>query len=92
MRRRDFIGIFCAFAAGPAFAQSGAPGRRWDELSHDERVHMMERMRGRRHEPKWEEMRERWDRMPPEQRRAMMERHHGRRERGEPGVPPRRGN
>ena len=87
MDRRTFtIGIAAAFlAAGPALAQGMGPGERekmrermrkhWDEMDHAQRSEAMERMRGRRHEPRYEEMRERWDKMTPEQRTRMMERH-----------------
>lgn len=49
--------------------------KRWDEMDHDGRSKAMERMRGRRHEPKYEEMRERWDKMSPADRQKMLERH-----------------
>ncbi|MBI3506795.1 MAG: hypothetical protein HY059_18310 [Proteobacteria bacterium] len=90
MNRRIFaLGLAAAFlGAAPALAQ-GMPGmgsddrrkmreqmrKRWDDMDHDQRSEAMDRMRGRRSEPRYEEMRERWDKMSPEQRSRMMERH-----------------
>jgi hypothetical protein len=45
----------------------------------------MEGMRGRRHEPKYEEMRERWDKMSPADRQKMLERHERRHGEGRKG-------
>ncbi len=81
MERRTFaIGIAATFlVADGAFAQGMGSReqmrKRWDEMDHDHRSEAMERMRGRRHEPKYEEMRERWDKMSPDDRQKMMERH-----------------
>lgn len=83
MDRRSFLGVLGLAFATPALAQSGPAdrdrmaGRRWEEMDHQDRMRAMERMRGPRHEPRWEQMRERWDRMSPAQRRTMMERHDG---------------
>ncbi len=87
MDRRTFaIGVGAVFlATGPALAQGMGAGDRqkkreqmrkhWDEMDHEHRSEAMDRMRGRRSEPKYEDMRERWDKMSPEQRTRMMERH-----------------
>lgn len=90
MERRTFtIGSLATLlVAGGAVAQGMqgmGPGdrqrmheqmrKRWDEMDHEHRSQAMERMRGRRHEPKYEEMRERWDKMSPADRQKMMERH-----------------
>jgi hypothetical protein len=59
--------------------------KRWDEMDHDGRSQAMERMRSRRHEPKYEEMRERWDKMSPADRQKMLERHERRQGEGRKG-------
>jgi Ni/Co efflux regulator RcnB len=93
MDRRQFIAALAAtLAAGPAAAQGMSADERakmrdqmkkhWDDMDHEQRSHAMERMRGRKHEPKYEEMRERWDKMKPEDRAKMMERHGKMRGRG----------
>lgn len=83
MNRRTFtIGIAAAIlVVDGAAAQGMGPAdreqmrKRWDEMDHENRSKAMERMRGHRHEPKYEDMRERWDKMSPDDRRRMMERH-----------------
>ena len=49
--------------------------KRWDEMDHPTRERAMDRMRGQRTEPSYEQMRERWNTMSPEMRRKMMGRH-----------------
>ncbi|MBI1245786.1 MAG: hypothetical protein GC202_12330 [Alphaproteobacteria bacterium] len=51
--------------------------KHWDDMDSTTRERAMDRMRSRRHEPKYEDMRERWDKMSPDARRRMMEDHHG---------------
>jgi len=87
MKRRTFLtgaaiaGFATALDASGALAQGMNSAerdqmrKRWDEMDHDSRVQAMDRMRGRRHEPKYEEMRERWDKLTPEQRSGLIERH-----------------
>lgn len=91
-------GLAIALGATEAFAQ-GMGGmsaaerdkmreqmrKRWDEMDHDGRSKAMERMRSRRHEPRYEEMRERWDRMSPADRQKMLERHERRQSEGRKG-------
>ena len=62
---------------------NGRMREKWDEMDHETRMKAMEHMRGRRHEPRYEEMRERWNRMSPRERERMMDERHG-------GMPMRR--
>jgi hypothetical protein len=94
MNRRRFAASLVALGALVPFAaawsqtpgQPRTPNRQdkdrhdkdWDAMGHDQRTHAMERMRGHRHEPHYEDMRERWNGMSESQRSRMMQAHpHG---------------
>ena len=78
MDRRLFLAVL---ATGIGFAPLAKAQmrddmrKRWDEMGHPERERAMDRMRGPRSEPSYEQMRDRWNKMSPETRRKMMERH-----------------
>lgn len=94
MDRRRFAGLLAAFGAlaplGVALAQQPRPdaphphAKDWDAMDHDQRMRAMERMRGHRHEPRYEDMRERWNGMSERQRDQMMRnRPHGQGQHGQ---------
>ena len=84
MDRRLFLTVLATGIGVAPLAQAQAQAqmqmrddmrKRWDDMDHPTREHAMERMRGPRTEPSYEQMRDRWDKMSPETRRKMMERH-----------------